>query len=279
MSETYYSIEPASLGLVAARAKKIMETPMASLIEMKPPEPGPRRPYSVAGTVAVIPLRGIMVSFALWYDEADIGAVSDAIKTAAVDEAVASILLVVDSPGGEAAATIGLADLIAAVNQRKPITAHIAGIGTSAAYWAASQAGQVVASRMARVGSIGVALVLYDTSAQASAEGVRPVVIQSSPLKTIGAAGVPITDEMVAELQKTMDGYMDAFKAAIKTGRGIDPKAVATGQVWFAKEAKALGLIDRIASFDETLAAMIQKNATSAKARTAMAKAKTVFPG
>ena len=272
----FYAIEPASAGLAAARIKRIMEGPVAVMVTGMDQGPA-AKPYQEAGGVAVIRISGIMVNAAYWFDEADMSQIESALKAAASDEAVSSILLAIDSPGGQVTGTISLADTVSAVNKVKPITSHINGVGASAAYWTASQAKTITASRMARIGSIGVSVILYDTSVQAANEGVRPVVVETSPLKSIGAAGVPITDEMVAEVKGVVAGYEAEFKAAIKAGRGIDPKTVATGQTWFAKDAKALGLIDRIASFDETLTAMIEKNNATAKARTAQARGRVAL--
>ena len=267
----FYAIEPASAGPAAARVKRIMEGVGAVMVSGMDQRPE-AKPYEVVGGVAVIRINGIMVNASYWSDEADMSRIESALKAAASDDAVASILLAIDSPGGQVTGTISLADTVSAVNKVKPITSHINGVGASAAYWTASQAKSITASRMARIGSIGVSVILYDTSVQAANEGVRPVVVETSPLKSIGADGVPITDEMVAEVKGVVEGYEAEFKAAIKAGRGIDPKTVATGQTWFAKDAKALGLIDRIASFDETLTAMIEKNNATAKARTAQAR-------
>jgi signal peptide peptidase SppA len=275
----FFAIDPMSAAIAEARVRRLMESPAAAFVmgqEQEQP-PAPRKPYQTMGGVAVVSVRGLIVAQGIWYDETDAGRVGAALKQAAADSDVSSILLAVDSPGGEVVPTVGLADTVAAVNAIKPITAHVNGTGASAAYWIASQTSSIAASRMARVGSIGVIQVIYDTSEAAKAEGVRPVVITTAPLKATGVPGVPVTDEMVAESQAVVDGYMAAFVAAIKSGRGIDPKAVSTGGTWFAKEAKALGLIDKIASFDETLTAMIEKNNASAKARTAKARAGMAF--
>ena len=273
----FYAIEPASAARAEARVRRIIDGVKAAFVSGMDEQSRERKPYEVAGGVAIVRLSGLMVSSASWFDEADMSATGTALKAAATDPDVRSILLAVDSPGGEVTGTIGLADITAAVNSIKPVTAHIAGVGASAAYWVSSQASSIVASRMARVGSIGVAVVMYDTSAMAEAAGVRPVVVATSPLKVTGADGVPITDEMTAEIKRTVEGYEAEFKAAIKTGRGIDPKTVATGQTWFPKEAKALGLIDKIGSFDETLAAMMEKNNAAAKARTAQARGRAAL--
>jgi signal peptide peptidase SppA len=273
----FYAIEPMSAGLAEARALRLMTAPTAAMVmEENKPE---RKLYPVAGGVAVIGLRGLIVASAAWMDETGAGTVSTAVKAAVADPDVKSILLAVDSPGGEVTPTIGLADTVGAASKIKPLTAHINGVGASAAYWIASQAGTVAASRMARVGSVGIIQVMYDTSAAAAAEGVRPVVVTTAPLKATGVPGVPISDDMVKEVQAIVDGYMAEFQAAIKAGRGIDPKAVATGQTWFAKEAKALGLVDKIASFDETLAAMMEKNLASASAQSAKARARMALLG
>ena len=179
-------------------------------------------------------------------------------KEAASRDDVAGIVLFVDSPGGTVAGTADLSAAIAAAAKVKPVRAFVEDMCCSAAYWAASQANSITANNAtAMIGSIGTILVLTDTSAAAEKAGIRPVIISTGALKGSGAPGAPITAEQQAYFQGLVDAAQVEFSAAIASGRSLSAEAVAdlaTGQIWRAKEAQSLGLIDSIASFDDFLA-------------------------
>jgi len=180
------------------------------------------------------------------------------VRALARDSQVDAILLVIDSPGGTSAGTADLANEVRAAAEKKPTWAFVEDLAASAAYWIASQASRVVANdRTALVGSIGTYLGLYDFSAAAAMEGVRPVVIKSGQFKAAGFPGTEITDEQRAYWQKIVDDTQAEFSAAVARGRRMELKRVAEladGRVHPAADAQQLGLIDAIESFESTLA-------------------------
>lgn len=192
-----------------------------------------------------------------------------AIRAASTNPDVASILLVIDSPGGYVAGTDDLARDVAAANEVKPVVAFIEDLGASAAYWVASQARAVYANPTAQVGSIGVFAVIEDASKAAEVAGVTVHVLSTGPLKGAGAEGAPVTPEQLAAWQTEIDDTMAHFAAAVRKGRNMTPKGfaeVATGGTWIASKAKDLGLIDGVRTLDATVAAMPKPRRTKADA-------------
>lgn len=180
------------------------------------------------------------------------------IRTAASDPNVSGILLAIESPGGTVA---GLMDLAADVNsarRKKPVWAGIADLGASAAYWLASQADAVYAtSPTTLVGSIGTIMTVYDVSKAAEAEGVKPLVFATGPLKGAGTPGTEITQEQRDYFQGLIDDAQTHFDAAVRKGRGLsaaDLAKVRSGAVFPAAVAKELKLIDGIQPLEKTLA-------------------------
>lgn len=174
---------------------------------------------------------------------------------------IGSILLSIDSPGGQVSGVEDLAQTIADAAQVKPVAAHIEDLGASAAYWIASQAQRITASPASQVGSIGAFAVLEDTSGLAQREGVRIVVKSTGPYKGLGVPGTPITAEAEDEVQRMVDAIGQFFFTAVQRGRRLGAermRAVTTGQVWMAAEAQALGLLDGVERFDAALAAAAQ---------------------
>lgn len=192
------------------------------------------------------------------------------IRDAARDDSIKGILLNIDSPGGTFAGTDQLAKDIQTARNIKPVRAFIDDLGASAAYWIASQAEQVSATPTTEIGSIGTVVVVEDTSGAAEMQGVVVHVISTGPMKGAFAEGAPITEEMIDTLQKEVEQANEFFMEAVQSGRGMDMKAVralATGDTFFAKEAKALGLIDKIETFDEAVESLIEQVSPRSRTR------------
>ena len=122
------------------------------------------------GTTAVISIRGVLMkSVPRWMSWWGIEATSyqelkEDIETAAKDKRVESIVLEIESPGGQVSGIHDAADAIFEARKAKPVQAYVDDLCASGAYWLASQADEIVASRDAMVGSIGVYSVYVDSS-------------------------------------------------------------------------------------------------------------------
>jgi signal peptide peptidase SppA len=179
--------------------------------------------------------------------------VREMLGAAVEDDAVKSIVLDVDSPGGTIEGVAELAGDVRAASGLKPVRTHAADLMASAAYWIGCQAGTVSCGPTAAVGSIGVYSVMEDTSAIAEKAGVKVHVVSSHELKGAGVEGSKITEAQLADAQRVIDSYAALFTAAVAEGRKLDPeaaKAVSTGQVWIGQEAADLGLVDLVHSSD-----------------------------
>ena len=159
-----------------------------------------------------------------------------------------SITLRINSPGGSVTGTAELADEITAARAAGvQVTAEVNGLAASAAYWVASAADTIVATKSSQVGSIGIYAVIPDTSSVVESEGVKLHVVSSGGAKGGDVDGAPVTEEYLAAMQRLVDSMNANFVEAVMDGRSLTEEQVAavnTGEVWLADEAKALGLID-----------------------------------
>lgn len=191
------------------------------------------------------------------------------IRSAANDPEVGGILIVGDSPGGTVAGTADLAADIKLASRQKPVWGHIEDLGASAFYWAVSQTQRItVNAPTALVGSIGTVQVVYDQSAAAEREGIRPIVISTGPLKGLGAPGAKVTDEQIAHLQGIVNAVQESFDAAVQKGRGLSSKelaAVRHGGVMTANAALGAKLVDGVQPLAKTLAELAQSIKSGAK--------------
>ncbi len=181
-----------------------------------------------------------------------------AVRRAARDSDVDASILKIDSPGGTVSGTADLAKEVARATQEKPVYSYVEDLTASAAYWIASQADKVYANdRTARIGSIGTFIGLYDYSGAAGQEGIKAVVIRSGKFKGEGFPGEEITADQKDYWQSLVDKIQVEFSQAVASGRKLSAAKVAEladGRVHVAADAQALGLIDGIQTFDETLA-------------------------
>ena len=105
--------------------------------------------YKVIDGVAIIPIQGIMFRCVPWiYDWlgiecADTSRITEWVEEAAADPAIKSILIAINSPGGEVAGTHALAATVYKARMSKTVNAYIQDLGASAAYWVASQADHI----------------------------------------------------------------------------------------------------------------------------------------
>ncbi len=213
-------------------------------------------------TLAVISIQGMMTKRGSSLSDAGSTiALRSAVRKAARDSDISAILLVIDSGGGTVAGTADFGREVFSARKSKPVFAFIEDMTASAAYWIASQADRVYANaKTALVGSIGTFIGLYDYSAQAVKEGVRPVVIKAGKFKGAGFEGTTITDEQKAYWQGIVDSVQAQFTEAVASGRRLNMTAaenLVQGRVWVAAEAVDLKLIDGIQSYEETVAELI----------------------
>lgn len=162
---------------------------------------------------------------------------------------VKAVELAVNSGGGDVSGVQRLGDVIAKF--KVPTVAKVEGIVASAAYWVASQADKIEANDINDVvGSIGVCMVMTDTSRLDKNVGIERHLVRSGPNKAVGADG-KVSTENVKTMQAHVDAVFDSFKAAITKGRGLEGEsldAVSDGRIFTASQAIELGLIDNITS-------------------------------
>jgi len=181
-----------------------------------------------------------------------------AFEKARANSQVQSILLNIDSPGGEVSGVAEFAAQIYAARGDKKIVAYGGDLMASGAYWIAAAASEIVLAETAMAGSIGVVMAMVDRSMQDAARGVKTFqfVSSQSPKKRVD----PATDEGRSVLQTTTDDLADEFISAIAKYRGVAAETIISdfgqGGVLIARKAIAAGMADRLGSFEGVLATL-----------------------
>ena len=165
---------------------------------------------------------------------------------------ITSIILDIDSPGGEVNGVSELACMIFDARGTKPIIAYASGDAASGAYWIASAADEIVVSETSALGSIGVVGIYRGKSAKESAETVE-IVSSQSPHKRLD----PTSDDGRAKLQTRIDSMADVFVSTIARNRSVTSDHVlghyGGGDVMIGAHAVNAGLADRIGSLERLI--------------------------
>lgn len=172
--------------------------------------------------------------------------------TAALDnDAISSIVLRINSPGGQSTGIDEMASMIR--NADKPVHAHVSGTGASAAYWIASAADSISLSPTSSVGSIGVA---YTTRAAQDGEesDIIEFVSSLSPKKRLS----PRSEEGEEQIMSLIDGMAEVFISDVATGRNTSSEDVlenfGQGGMVLAQKAVEVGMADHVGTFEELMA-------------------------
>ncbi len=224
--------------------------------------------------VAVIPICGPIYRYADWLvamcGGATVEEIARDLRLALDDPSVRSILLSIDSPGGEAAGIGELAGMIRAANATKPVCAYVSNQGCSAAYWLASAAGEIVAAPAAMLGSIGVVMG-YTKRDDRPGTKTYEFVSSQSPNKRPDME----TEKGRAEVQRIVDDLAEVFIASVAENRGTTSDQVAStfgrGGVLIGAKAVEVGMADRLGTFEGVLLEMTQPSYGKAKPNTTAA--------
>ena len=213
------------------------------------------------GTVAVIPVFGMMAQRMNLMAAASGGVstewIGEQIDRYGSDNTVKTIILDIDSPGGEVFGLEELANKIMALREKKRVVAVANPWAASGAYYLASAASEIVVTPSGQVGSVGVVAIHTDVSEMQKQSGVQSSLIYAGKYKVETSQLAPLSDEARAGIQENVDRYYDMFVSTVARGRGIGKASVRSnygqGRMIMAKEAVKAGMADRIATLDETI--------------------------
>lgn len=267
-----WAIQPAALETIldiAMRAspdeasldawKSRMPSPEALAVRRGDPLPGTRGVQMRDG-VAVLSVGGPIFRYANLMTQhsgaTSLAGFAEDLAVAASDTRVKSILLAVDSPGGEMVGLAEAAQQIRAVAADKPVVAYVEGLGASAAYQIAAAASEIVVASTGMVGCLGVVMAQTDRRAADTRSGVTRHEIVSS--QTPGKRPDPATDAGRAQLQALADRLGAEFLGQVAAARGmsVDQILAATngGGLVVGADAVAAGLADAVGTFEQTIA-------------------------
>ncbi|ADV01267.1 peptidase S49 [Alicycliphilus denitrificans BC] len=228
------------------------------------------RGYRIVDGVAVLSVSGVLVhrsrldmaESTFFYGYNDLAA---DLEDAMANPEVHAVLLVYDSPGGEAQGAFEYAQRVHAMRGRKPLWAISDGMAASAAYLGGSAAEQFAITSTGIAGSIGVVARHVDLSRALDAEGITVTHIFAGSHKVDGNPYEPLPESVRKDWQAEIDNLYGMFIDAVATHRGIDVRAVRATQAatYTGQAAVDARLADRIATTDSLIAELAALRARS----------------
>ena len=181
-----------------------------------------------------------------------------AIKRAAEDDAVAAVILAIDSPGGLVADSHQIYTELKKLN--KPVWVCFQRIAASGGYYVAMGAGpdgRIYAEPTTWTGSIGVIIPRFELVGLAEKLGIESRPLQTGPLKDSLNPFKPLSDRQKEVWGEILDDAFGRFVGVISENRpplgDAGVRELATGQIYTANQAIENGLVDRIGYLDEAI--------------------------
>lgn len=176
------------------------------------------------------------------------------------DNAVKGVLLVIDSPGGLVTDSHQIYHRLQKLQQKKPVNVYMKRMAASGGYYIAMGAGpqaKIFAEPTTWTGSIGVILPRYDLSKLGEKYGVASDSIKTGEFKETLNPLKAMTQEERDLWVKILDQSFQKFLSVIDDNRDKlnrdEVKALATGQIYTADDAKQNKLIDEIGFQEDAL--------------------------
>lgn len=174
------------------------------------------------------------------------------ISGAEYDDSIKGFIIEVDSPGGTPVAGEEVANSIK--RSAKPVVVYVRQRGTSAAYWAASPADRIFASKNSDVGGIGVTMSYTSEAEKNKKEGIIYNQLSSGKYKDLGSPDKTLTQEERVLIERDLNIVHENFVQEVALNRKLPVEKVriiADGSTFLGEQAKAFGLIDEIGGYFE----------------------------
>lgn len=199
--------------------------------------------------VAILPAAGTV-------DGEMVDRVSRYIHAIRADKRIKAVVVEVDSPGGSITASDEIHHMLAQLAKDYHVVVSMRGLAASGGYYISMPAKKIYAQPTTITGSIGVIWPAFEVADMLEKVGITPQMITSDQAthKNRASPFRKFNDEDVQYIKGLVNDAHGKFKTIVATGRAgkiANVDTIATGEVWPADKALALGLVDEIAYLDE----------------------------
>ncbi len=220
---------------------------------------------SPTGPVQILSINGPIAKYDMFCGGAGSQSIQQAVRAANLDSTIESIVLWIDSPGGQVDGTSNLADEIK--KSAKPVVAFADGMMASAAYWIGSSADEIIVDKANNgfntiIGSIGTMASWMDNTKENENRGVKVHRVYASKSTDKGRFMDDANQGRYDQMVKMLDNLNETFLSAIKVNRAgkidLNIENVLTGKTYEGRDAIKVGLADRLGDFQTAVKRSLQ---------------------
>ncbi len=197
------------------------------------------------GSLLLIPAPRIgVIQFGdiIWWDT--IAPLETQLRHAEMDPSIRAVVIEVESPGGEAAASERLYYEILKLRRRKPVVVMVDALAASGAYYLASAADTIYCTPSSDVGNVGV-ISMYPSPSLVVEEYVF-----TGPFKAFGNP----RDTFMRQMDILKSSFVECVFAQREDRLKIDRETLSRGELYVGTLALQLGLVDELGSRDDAVA-------------------------
>jgi protease-4 len=185
----------------------------------------------------------------------------EALEALRGDAQTTSVVLRVNSPGGEAFASDRIARAVARLAQAKPVVVSMGDVAASGGYYVAAPSRTIFASPSTLTGSIGIFSYKVDVSGLLDMLGITTAVYRRGPHADFFSPYRAWSEEEKQMARSSIGQRYDLFVRTVAKGRKMSTAAVdavGQGRVFTGAEASKRGLVDRLGGFGDALAEAVR---------------------
>jgi protease IV len=172
------------------------------------------------------------------------------------DSTIKGVIVRIDSPGGEVAASDDIWRQMNLLSKKKPMVISMSDTAASGGYYMAMTGDPIIAYPETLTGSIGVVFGKPDIRGFFDKLGISVDAVQLGKHAAIDSAFTSLTpDERELLYRGLVESYQD-FVTKVATSRHRTTEQidrVAQGRVWLGSQAKPIGLVDELGGLDAAI--------------------------
>jgi protease IV len=174
------------------------------------------------------------------------------------DDRLQTVVLRIDSPGGDAGASDRIHHAVRRLAEKKPVVALFDSVAASGGYYIGCAADEIQVHRATITGSIGVFALVPDVSGALELLGIHRHGVTTGPRADLMSLTAPFSPEREAGLRQVIADVDDRFQALVAERRKIDRSkmpGLAGGRVYTGEQAVGNGLADSFGTLATAVAA------------------------
>lgn len=240
-----------------------------------------RQKSTTGKTVAIIPIFDTLVHrHSMMQSESGMTSylyIRNTFRQAMANKDISSIILHVDSSGGEVSGNFDLADEIYNARGTKPIIAFVDEYALSGGYSVASAANMIIIPRTGVAGSVGVLMRHANLKKYNEQRGIEYTTLYAGARKIDFTPDEPLTEEAYNVGMDIVNRHYEVFVETVARNRNLTKQHVKGTEagIYWGKQAIDAGLADRIGTLDDAITEALSVSRTGARS----ISTKGILPG